>query len=54
VQQALQRLRDRNRLLGGDQVVIVSDIMASQDRVTTIQVRHFDPGDQVSLPSRPG
>jgi pyruvate kinase len=42
---ALQRLRERNRLLHGDPVVVVSDIVAGEDRVTSIQVRHFDFSD---------
>jgi pyruvate kinase len=41
VQSALVRLRERNRLLPGDPVVVVSDIEASDERVTTIQVRMF-------------
>lgn len=41
VQSALLRLRERNRLLSGDPVVVVSDIEAEEERVTTIQVRKF-------------
>jgi pyruvate kinase len=41
VQSAMLRLRERNRLLPGDPVVVVSDIEAGEERVTTIQVRKF-------------
>lgn len=41
VQDAMVRLRERNRLLPGDPVVVVSDIDAGEERVTTIQVRKF-------------
>ena len=41
VQAAMVRLRERNRLLPGDPVVVVSDIDAGEERVTTIQVRKF-------------
>jgi hypothetical protein len=41
VQSAMLRLRERNRLLPGDPVVVVSDIEAAEERVTTIQVRKF-------------
>ncbi len=41
VQSAMLRLRERNRLLPGDPVVVVSDIEAGDERVTTIQIRTF-------------
>ena len=41
VQSAMLRLRERNRLLPGDPVVVVSDIDAGEERVTTIQIRTF-------------
>jgi pyruvate kinase len=41
VQAALHRLRERNRLLPGDPIVVVSDIEASSERVSTVQIRTF-------------
>src|SRR5690606_19017457 len=41
VQSAMLRLRERNRLLPGDPVVVVSDIKPGEERVTTIQIRTF-------------
>jgi pyruvate kinase len=41
VQSAMRLLRERNRLLPGDPVVVVSDIEAGDERVTSIQVRTF-------------
>jgi pyruvate kinase len=41
VQSAMARLRERNRLLPGDPVVVVSDIVAGEERVTSIQIRTF-------------
>jgi pyruvate kinase len=41
VQSAMARLRERNRLLPGDPVVVVSDIEAGDERVTSIQIRTF-------------
>jgi pyruvate kinase len=41
VQNALDRLKARNRLLPGDPIVIVSDVMAGMKKITSIQVRHF-------------
>ncbi len=38
---AFERLRIRNRLLPGDQVVIVSDVPAGDQTVTAVQVRSF-------------
>jgi pyruvate kinase len=49
VQTALERLRERNRLLKGDAVVVVSDIVAGDDRVTSIQVRAFEVGGREML-----
>ena len=39
VQTALERLRQRNRVLPGDPIVVVSDVTAGAGTVTTIQVR---------------
>jgi pyruvate kinase len=39
IRAALERLRTRSRVLSGDQVVVVSDVMAGDQRVTSIQVR---------------
>ncbi len=39
VQTALKRLRQRNRVLPGDPIVVVSDVAAGTGTVTTIQVR---------------
>jgi pyruvate kinase len=39
IRAALERLRKRSRVLSGDQLVIVSDVMAGDQRVTSIQVR---------------
>ena len=41
IQSALERLRQRNRVMPGDPVVIVSDVAAGMERVTSIQVRAF-------------
>ncbi|MCB1167456.1 MAG: pyruvate kinase [Leptospiraceae bacterium] len=41
IQSALEKLRKRNRVLPGDPVVIVSDVAAGAERVTSIQVRAF-------------
>jgi pyruvate kinase len=38
---ALERLRKRSRVLAGDQIVIVSDVVAGDQRVASIQVRVF-------------
>jgi pyruvate kinase len=43
VQNALRRLQTRNRLLPGDPVVIVSDVLAGATKITSIQVRQFFP-----------
>ncbi|HEX7481606.1 MAG TPA: pyruvate kinase [Polyangiales bacterium] len=39
---AFERLRKRSRVLPGDQVVVVSDVVAGDDRVAAIQVRVFE------------
>jgi pyruvate kinase len=39
---ALDRLRKRSRVLPGDQIVIVSDVVAGDQRLASIQVRVFD------------
>lgn len=41
IQSALEKLRQRNRVQPGDPVVIVSDVAAGNERVTSIQVRAF-------------
>ncbi len=38
---ALEKLRKRSRLMAGDQVVVVSDVVAGAERLATIQVRVF-------------
>jgi pyruvate kinase len=42
VRNALAMLRSRNRLLAGDPVVVISDVVALHERITSIQVRIFD------------
>jgi pyruvate kinase len=39
---AFDKLRKRSRVLPGDQVVVVSDVVAGDDRVAAIQVRVFE------------
>jgi pyruvate kinase len=39
IRAALERLRTRSRVMAGDQIVVVSDVMAGDQRVTSIQVR---------------
>jgi pyruvate kinase len=39
IRAALERLRTRSRVVAGDQIVVVSDVMAGDQRVTSIQVR---------------
>lgn len=41
IRAAFARLRERNRVLPGDPVVVVSDVAAGDERVTSIQVRTF-------------
>src|SRR5690606_15845859 len=41
VQRAMEALRQRNRLLPGDQVVVVSDIQTGGERIEAVQVRTF-------------
>jgi len=38
---AFERLRQRNRVLPGDAVVVVSDVAAGEQNVTAVQVRIF-------------
>jgi len=42
VRVALEHLKFRNRLLSGDPVVVVSDIVAREQRIASIQVRIFE------------
>ena len=39
---AFEKLRERNRVLKGDPVVVVSDVAAGHEHITSIQVRVFD------------
>lgn len=39
---AIEKLRERNRLLPGDPVVVVSDVKAGHENITSIQVRRFE------------
>jgi pyruvate kinase len=39
---AFERLRQRNRVLPGDPIVVVSDVAAGQETVTALQVRVFN------------
>lgn len=41
VQRAMEMLRQRNRLLPGDPVVVVSDIHTGSERIEAVQVRTF-------------
>jgi len=42
IRAAMERLRQRSRVFPGDQVVVVSDVKAGDERVTSIQVRVSD------------
>jgi len=42
VEAAFERLRQRNRVLPGDPIVVVSDIAARGEHVTAVQVRTFE------------
>jgi pyruvate kinase len=42
IRSAFERLRQRNRVLPGDPIVVVSDIAAGGESVTSIQVRVFN------------
>ena len=42
IRAAMERLRKRSRVFPGDQVVVVSDVKAGDERVTSIQVRVSD------------
>jgi pyruvate kinase len=42
VQHALDRLKQRNRLLPGDPIVVVSDVLAGLKKIPSIQVRRFE------------
>jgi pyruvate kinase len=44
---AFERLRQRNRLLPGDPIVVVSDVAAGNETVTALQVRLFNPAPAV-------
>jgi hypothetical protein len=39
---AFERLRQRNRVLAGDPIVVVSDVPAGDQHVTAVQVRVFE------------
>ena len=41
IQTAFEKLRQRNRLLAGDPVVVVSDVLTGGDSVSSVQVRVF-------------
>ena len=41
IRSAFEKLRSRNRVLSGDSVVVVSDVAAGDERITSIQVRVF-------------
>lgn len=41
---AMRELKRRNRLLGGDPVVVVSDIHIGDERIEAVQVRTFEAG----------
>jgi len=41
IRQAFERLRERNRVLPGDPIVVVSDVAAGDEKITSIQVRVF-------------
>ena len=41
IRSAFEKLRSRNRVLSGDPVVVVSDVAAGDERITSIQVRVF-------------
>ncbi|MCB1325184.1 MAG: pyruvate kinase [Spirochaetales bacterium] len=43
IRMAFRKLRQRNRVLIGDQIVVVSDVAAGGEHITSIQVRVFDP-----------
>jgi pyruvate kinase len=42
IRAALERLRKRSRVFAGDQIVIVSDVVAGDQRVASLQVRVFE------------
>ncbi len=41
IQRAFEKLKERNRVLPGDPVVVLSDIEAGGEKVTSVQVRIF-------------
>lgn len=41
IQNAFRKLKERNRVHPGDKVVVVSDIVAGEDRVSSIQIREI-------------
>lgn len=45
VQTAFEKLRQRNRAMPGDQIVVVSDILVGNEAVPTVQVRPFPSTD---------
>ncbi|HVU00866.1 MAG TPA: pyruvate kinase [Polyangiaceae bacterium] len=44
IQTALEKLSQRNRLLPGDPVVVITDVIGTQVNIPSIQVRHFGEG----------
>lgn len=42
IRRAFDKLRERNRVLSGDPIVILSDVEAGHERVTSVQVRVFN------------
>jgi len=42
IRAAFERLRSRNRVLPGDEIVVVSDVAAGSERFTSIQIRRLD------------
>jgi pyruvate kinase len=41
IRTAFERLRQRNRVMAGDPIVVVSDVLAGGDSVSSVQVRVF-------------
>ncbi|MCS7205480.1 MAG: pyruvate kinase [Leptospiraceae bacterium] len=41
IRKAFEKLRERNRVLPGDPIVVLSDVEAGHEKVTTVQVRVF-------------
>ncbi|HMY44206.1 MAG TPA: pyruvate kinase alpha/beta domain-containing protein, partial [Leptospiraceae bacterium] len=42
IRAAFEKLRARNRVLTGDEIVVVSDVAAGSERFTSIQIRRLD------------